>query len=463
MTHAILLVDDVMSNVLILERMLSSLGYRYFHANNGPDALRIAEKEEISLVLLDVHMPDMDGYEVARRIRAQESNAATPIIFITAEAADVQAVAGGYEAGALDYLVKPVNATILRHKVETLCMLVEKERRIQEQLAEADERNAQLEKLLQEYRALEEDRMESELRYRSLIALSPLPILVQVGGKIVFHNASALQLLGLNSDKEIQDRSIDAFVDTGDQERVREDILRLERRGGRSEPIPCALIRRTDQSVRHVELNVGCMLFEHELGIQMAIQDVTAHKLLQHRLTQLSNQDGLTGLNNRRFFDLDFSKEWNRTMRSGEPLAIIMIDLDKFKPFNDNYGHVAGDECLKRVAAVLQLAACRPGDLAARYGGEEFVMLLPNTDEEGAMHIAETVVKDVAALSIPHAYNRSEPVVTASCGVAAVCPTENMQRETLIERADAALYKSKEAGGNCTHLHGAPRTTDLLS
>src|SRR5690606_9547855 len=146
--------------------------------------------------------------------------------------------------------------------------------------------------------------------------------------------------------------------------------------------------------------------YDDEVGVQMAIQDVTAHKVLQDELARLSQIDGLTGVANRRHLDEALSLEYRRAQRSGAPLSFLMFDIDQFKRYNDHYGHQAGDEWLKRVASVLSETASRPGDLVARYGGEEFVAILPNTDLAGARHLGEAVVAAVRALQIPHAASR---------------------------------------------------------
>jgi diguanylate cyclase (GGDEF)-like protein len=249
-------------------------------------------------------------------------------------------------------------------------------------------------------------------------------------------------------------RPFHEFVCETDRETVRERLEHIARSGGRSDPLTCKLIGGGDSNLRHVELHIGCILYDDEVGIQMAIQDVTAHKQLQEKLLQLAQADGLTGLANRRALDEVLAREWGRAAREEQPLAMLMFDLDKFKSFNDNYGHLAGDDCLKQAARVLRDAAARPGDLAARYGGEEFAILLPNTDISGARHIAENVIRGVEALRIPHEYNRSWHHVTISCGIATSAMDDCYNAEKLVHFADGALYAAKHAGGNRFRVHG---------
>lgn len=458
MTHVILLVDDLASNTILLKRMLSGMDLRILTASSGARALEILAEESVSVVLLDVQMPDMDGYEVARRMRADERTAETPVMFVTASASDEESVFGGYEAGAIDYLVKPVDSWILRHKVKLLCALVEKERRIQEQYAEAEERNQRLVELLERQRQLEEARMESETRYRSLISLSPMPVVVQVQDEMVYFNGSTMQMLGIMNDEEMHRKPFHEFVTEADQTLVRDRLEEIVRCGGRSDPVSCQL-----QSGRYVELHMGCILYEDNVGVQMAIQDITEHKRWEQELLRLSQMDGLTGVANRRAYDERIGREWKRAGRSGQPLSLLLLDLDKFKPFNDTYGHPAGDECLKAVAQVLDTAAARPDDLVARYGGEEFAIVLPDTGSEGACHLAETIVADVGALEILHELNRNVDYVTISCGVATLRPASGQGSvDELLDRADKALYRCKEAGGNQYQHFDAARAPDSV-
>jgi diguanylate cyclase (GGDEF)-like protein len=176
-----------------------------------------------------------------------------------------------------------------------------------------------------------------------------------------------------------------------------------------------------------------------------------ANKIL---MTQ-ANQDGLTGLSNRRCFDQMLEIEWNRARRDKRSLALLMIDVDYFKKYNDCYGHLAGDDCLRQIAQQLLSVINRPGDVAARYGGEEFVVVLPNTDVAGARLVGERLLLNLTAASIPHAHNQPLCHVTLSIGVSAMVPGPGSSTSTLALAADKALYAAKESGRNqvCT----APR------
>ena len=174
---------------------------------------------------------------------------------------------------------------------------------------------------------------------------------------------------------------------------------------------------------------------------------------VNRQLTELTVTDALTGLANRRHFDTVLAEEWARALRAGRPLALLMVDVDFFKPYNDRYGHQAGDECLRRVAQFLHATARRAGDLVARYGGEEFVVVSVDTDLSAARSLAEALRVAVAGAGILH---EASPLaggrVTLSVGVAATVPQPGEGPERLLHQADAALYRAKSGGRNCVAL-----------
>jgi diguanylate cyclase (GGDEF)-like protein len=177
----------------------------------------------------------------------------------------------------------------------------------------------------------------------------------------------------------------------------------------------------------------------------------------------LAGQDGLTGLANRRAFDEALAKEYRRTKREKKALSLVMIDVDRFKIFNDRYGHPAGDDCLRRVAAAIAETARRPGDVVARYGGEEFAVLLPDTDEAGAEMIAERILQNVCGLNIRHEANIGS-LVTISAGVASfVSADSNGSPETLVQNADRALYRAKDSGRNAVIRASAMGTNPTVT
>ena len=167
---------------------------------------------------------------------------------------------------------------------------------------------------------------------------------------------------------------------------------------------------------------------------------------LNRALDRVSREDPLTSLANRRAFDEVLHKEWERAKRDQQGIALLYMDVDFFKLYNDTYGHNIGDVCLRRVAQTIKQALRRPADLAARYGGEEFVVLLPNTDLEGAMDVAQRIIKHIDALALPHSRSKVASFVTLSIGVTYLIPTNQNTLTAFLAKADAALYKAKENG-----------------
>jgi diguanylate cyclase (GGDEF)-like protein len=193
----------------------------------------------------------------------------------------------------------------------------------------------------------------------------------------------------------------------------------------------------------------GRRLHKREQTLVRLVDERTQQLEMANRaLARLSSLDGLTEVANRRAFDEAFEVEWRRASRTASSLALILVDIDHFKAYNDTYGHQGGDDCLRRVAAILGKSAARAGELVARYGGEEFVVLLPSTDGPEAAALAEALRARVEGLGIPHASSASAGVVTLSLGVAAVVPGEGRSPADLLKDADGALYAAKRGGRN---------------
>lgn len=187
--------------------------------------------------------------------------------------------------------------------------------------------------------------------------------------------------------------------------------------------------------------------------LQALVEERTsALERLNQELQRLTATDGLTGVANRRRFDEALDHEWRRAIRAHASLACIMIDIDHFKAFNDLYGHLQGDACLRQIAHTLVSTARRAGDIVARYGGEEFAVVLPATALDGAQRVAEQLRTTVAGLRIPHDASGTGPHVTISLGVAAVVPSQGVTPSSLVAAADRALYQAKRNGRNCVEL-----------
>ena len=303
----ILVVDDSPTIRAALKALLERMGHTVVEANDGKEALQMYRQDRPGLVLIDVVMPVMDGYESARHMRETSADEWVPIIFLSSKEAD-QDLDRAIEAGGDDYLVKPVSFVVLNAKIRAL------------------------------------QRIES-MRSKQL---------------------------------------------------------------------------------------------------EMSRDLATANRELE----KLSRQDGLTGIANRRYFDSYLLTEVRRATREKAPVSLILSDVDHFKAFNDCYGHQAGDDCLRRVAAALSSAGRRPADLAARYGGEEFAIVLPGTVLEGAVDVAQAVSRVIGSLAIPHARSAVDKNVTLSQGIVSLIPEKETASEDLIQHADQALYQAKQQGRN---------------
>lgn len=182
-------------------------------------------------------------------------------------------------------------------------------------------------------------------------------------------------------------------------------------------------------------------------------QNITERKLAEEEVLNLSRIDGLTGIANRRFFDIFLDSEWRRCERTGLPISLLLLDIDLFKLYNDTYGHVAGDECLKKLGKILRMFGKRPGDLSARYGGEEFVIVLGNTRLSDAVHLAQDLLKALCEQSIPFQCSPVADKVTVSIGVAAMTPQKGSNTTQLVDTADTMLYAAKKNGRNRIEYH----------
>jgi diguanylate cyclase (GGDEF)-like protein len=303
----VLLVEDSIASLQVIQTYVESAGHSVITARDGEQGIQKFLEHKPDLVLLDVNMPNMDGYQCAQHIRknCQQGNLWIPIIFLSAEVTE-DAVVKGIDSGGDDYLLKPITQKVLTAKLRAMSRIAD---------------------------------MRKEL------------------------------------------------------------------------------------------------------------EEVSAH------LKRLSSTDGLTQLYNRRHFDETLELEWSRSSRTQTPLSLILCDIDNFKAFNDNYGHVAGDDALVITSKAIIDTLQRPNDLPARYGGEEFAVILPGTPAVGAMIVAEQLRKAIDALAIPHAFSDTANVVTMSIGVSTYYPNKTKASYVqLLDSADRGLYRAKNNGRNRIEL-----------
>jgi diguanylate cyclase (GGDEF)-like protein/PAS domain S-box-containing protein len=302
---------------------------------------------------------------------------------------------------------------------------------------------------------------ESESRYRSVItSMSEGIVLQQADGQITACNESAEKILGLSADQMRGLKSVDFERST-----IREDGSIFL-----SEDHPAMVTLRTgqpltnvimgickeDRSTRWISINSQPLCHPDQTfpyAVVASFTDITEQKLAQEMLKMeaelahvRSLTDGLTQVANRRCFDDRLQTEWQRSVREKQSISLILIDIDYFKLYNDSYGHQAGDACLIQVAQTAASQLKRPADLFARYGGEEFVVILPNTNMEGAITVVEWIQHAIHDLKIPHEASKVSSNVTISLGIASIIPTQEQSPEDLIAIADKNLYQAKQQG-----------------
>lgn len=204
---------------------------------------------------------------------------------------------------------------------------------------------------------------------------------------------------------------------------------------------------------RWFSVRVTRFLLGSEIKIVVSHDNITERKLAEIRLCEVNRlleaqatTDSLTGVRNRRYFDEALAQEWERHTRSRSPLSLLLLDIDLFKKYNDSFGHLAGDDCLREVAQTIRSSVSRPGDLAARYGGDEFAVILPQTDHAGSLAVAGIVARRLKDKRLPHPASEIGQFVTMSIGCSTMVPTRGVLMSEILERADKALYQAKADG-----------------
>lgn len=273
---------------------------------------------------------------------------------------------------------------------------------------------------------------------------------VDLAGRRLYVSPAAAEIFGRPT-AELLGRSALEDVAAQDRALVQDQFRRLWR-GERAITFECRILRPGGDAV-WVEASARTVIGEatgKPEGYVTVARDVTERKRAEARLSALARTDALTGLANRRGFDEALEREWHRARREETPLSLLLVDADRFKPFNDTYGHLEGDACLKRLADAAAGIARRPADMVARYGGEEFAILLPDTAAENALSLAEQLRAEIEAMGLAHAANPPAGLVTVSIGVATdhPCAAARSAPASLVAAADASLYRAKRSGRN---------------
>ncbi|MBF0233468.1 MAG: diguanylate cyclase [Desulfamplus sp.] len=312
--------------------------------------------------------------------------------------------------------------------------------------------NRRLNLEISERKHMEEALRESEKKYLTLFQMESdaLFMIDALSGKIIDVNPAAVILYGYSVDELLGMKHVDL---SAEPEKTMEATVIASSGGVIKSPV--RYHRKKDGTVFPVEINSTSFMWNNRQTLLPAIRDITERKVAEkameeynRKLEALSVTDGLTGIANRRHFDAVLDKEYARHARSGEKLSLIFLDIDYFKAFNDNYGHVKGDECLQKVAKVISECSARPTDLAARYGGEEFACILPETDSNGAVGVAENIRLGIIALDIPHKGSKVAECVTVSLGVITIKYNKHLSVVEIVKQVDQMLYLAKSGGRN---------------
>ncbi len=276
--------------------------------------------------------------------------------------------------------------------------------------------------------------------------------LCRMNGELVYVNDAFSKLIGRSTEETLK-LTYWQLTPIKYQEQEKLQLDKLEK-SGKYGPYEKEYIHLDG---RHIPVRLSGQIVEidNEKYIWSSVEDISDRKLVEEELArlyqdmkELSLQDGLTGVANRRMFDDILNKEWKRAQRSGLPLSLIMFDIDYFKQYNDYYGHLKGDDCLKQVSSILRKESKRASDLLARYGGEEFVLLLPETSEAQAYEIAMQCISAVQDKQIVHEYSLVSDTLTISAGISSIVPFRESEPLALINAADELLYQAKRNGRN---------------
>lgn len=443
----ILIVDDIPENLQLLSDSLLQLGYTVRSVTSGRMALKTVKVKRPDVILLDVKMPEMDGYEVCRTLKADENLRSIPVIFISA-LDDVFDKVAAFKLGGIDYITKPFQIEEVVARLENQLTIQRQQRLLEQEITTRRE----AEEVLYQSRALLKSVLNSSLdgiaamqairnletgEIEDFRCLVVNPVIARAFNSSHRDPISKLAIKQILS--QIQPELFDRFV----------NIVET------GEPLQQDFYYESGQSswFHFVAVKLGD-------GFAITIRDITARKQIELALQQanqklelLANLDGLTQVANRRCFNNRLQSEWRRLAREQQPISLILFDVDRFKSYNDYYGHLAGDDCLTRIAQILQKVVLRPADLAARYGGEEFAVLLPNTDLEGGIKVAQNIQQEIHHLAIPHAQSNVKEIVTVSLGISSFIPKLEVKPDTLVSYADKALYDAKQQGRDrlCTN------------
>ena len=430
---SLLLVENDLIDVLAFKREVAkmNLSYNYVIASSIAEGYEWIKAKKFDIVILDYNLGDGTSEELLSIL----VNKGIPAIVVTGSG-DEETAAMIVRKGAYDYLIKDPD----RNYLKILPATIEK--------ALEYKRNSQ----------------QTQLLLHAISHTSDCIFIVDLSGKILFVNKSSCGLDGIGvcsigenlyerGHRLIAQETLN-FIANSDAIKTKQVEIEVQKLNGK--PVYFSL----SYNLISNPFGDGKIAIPSERCAIAVARDITECKAVElelreanHKLEILSNIDGLTQIANRRCFDFHLQIEWLRLIREFRPLSLIMVDVDKFKQYNDYYGHLAGDDCLLRVAQAMQQVISRSSDLLARYGGEEFAIILPNTNLEGAIVVAKKIQEKISLLNIPHAYSEVKPIITVSLGIASIIPNSELQPDKLVARADRELYYAKQHGRDFISVH----------
>ena len=435
----VLIIDDVEENLILLKRILARDGYRVISINESSKVFNIAREFLPSLILLDIQMPGLDGFDVCKILKNDPVTSSIPVIFISALESTADRLRG-FEVGAVDYIVKPIEIDETRARIKSHITI----RRLQQQLVEV---NKTLDSRVAELTMTQNRLSERERRLNALI--HALPTLTFVYDE----KGNYLEIMGNNLDLFVMEPS--KMIGKNVREVLPPDVAALFVQSIQ------AVLQSNQTKVFEYQLrlrNGKKLWFEGRLAILEQKSDgggkvicvtseVTDRVELFKQVEHMAIQDPLTNCFNRRHFLSQAESEVSRGVRYNRPVSLMMIDIDHFKRINDRYGHPVGDQVLIGLVNLIR-NSIRTIDILGRYGGEEFILLLPETDISGAIVVAEKLRRAVERSGI--ATSQGFIPITISAGVSCVDHVKDRKYSTdgLISEADEALYQAKMHGRN---------------
>ncbi|WP_206602577.1 diguanylate cyclase [Cyanobacterium aponinum UTEX 3222] len=454
LTESILIVDDQPANLRVLSQMLQIKNYKVKKAADGESAILAAKSSPPDLILLDILMPDLNGYEVCRKLKADNLTKDIPVIFISA-LSDVFDKVKAFEVGGIDYITKPFQEEEVLARIGSQLTIQKQKKLLEKEQEKLKKEKEHLRKEIRQRKEAEAILYQSRAIISSILnsSLDAIAALEAVrdpasGNILDFRclvvNPITAQIFNRQPEDLTGKLLFKKFINQIKPELFFEFIKVVET--GKS------LDKEIEYNYKKQHKWFHCIAVKLGDGFSVTVRDITERKKLELKLSKLATIDSLTGVYNRHSFDKILKQEWQRCGRGKQPLSLIICDIDFFKPYNDFYGHQAGDKCLIEVAKTMSNIVRRTSDFLARYGGEEFAIILPNTPQQGAFNVAENIRQEIEALQLPHEKSKISNYITFSLGVATIIPTQDVSLESLIKSADNALYSAKKSGKNQTQL-----------